>query len=79
MNRSEINKWREQLARENANDVEYNRIMRALLDGLSEGQKTLKGQSQHEKLEVIERAIRENLRVKHDLEVILATNQGSNK
>ncbi len=70
MNRSEINKWTEQLARANANDVEYNRIRRALLDGLSEGLKTRKGQSQHEKLEVIERAICKNLRVKHDLEVI---------
>jgi len=70
MNRSEINKWTEQLAWANANDVEYNRIRRALLDGLSEGLKTRIGQSQHEKLEVIERAICKNLRVKNDLEVI---------
>jgi len=79
MNQSKINKWTEQLAPANANDVEYNQIRRALLDGLSQGHKTHEGQSQHEKLEVIERAIRKNLRVKHDLEVILATTQGSNK
>ncbi len=79
MNQSEVNKWTEQLAQANANDVEYNWIKRALLDGLSKGHKTREGHSQHEKLEVIERAICKNLRVKHDLEVILATNQGSNK
>jgi len=33
---------------------------------------TREGESQHAKLESVERNIRENLRVMHDLEVILA-------
>jgi len=79
MSRSQMNKWTEQLAKANANEQEYNRIRNALLDGLTKNDRTRDGESQHEKLEVIERAIRENLKVKHDLEVILATHKGANK
>ncbi len=50
MDRSEISKLREQLQQANANDLEFNRIRRALLDGLAEGQATREGQSQHKKL-----------------------------
>ena len=73
MNRDEITRFKEDLQKANSNDIEYNRIRRALLDGLAKGDKTRDGESQHRKLENVEKMIRDNLRVKHDLEVILAT------
>jgi len=75
----ERNRLARELQRSKANDVEYNRIRRALLDGLTRGESTQEGDSQHEKLESVERAIRENLRVMHDLEVILASNHALNQ
>jgi hypothetical protein len=73
MNRDEINRFKEDLQKANSNDIEYNRIRGVLLDGLAKGDKTRDGESQHRKLENVEKMIRDNLRVKHDLEVILAT------
>jgi hypothetical protein len=73
MNRDEINRFKEDLQKANSNDIEYNRIRGVLLDGLAKGDKTQDGESQHRKLENVEKMIRDNLRVKHDLEVILAT------
>jgi hypothetical protein len=78
MNRTEFTKFEEDLQKANNNDIEYNRIRRALLDGLAKGEKTREGESQHKKLENVERMIRSNLKVKHDLEVILATCKGEN-
>ncbi len=78
MNRDEINRFKEDLQKANSNDIEYNRIRGALLDGLAKGDKTREGESQHKKLENVEKMIRSNLRVKHDLEVILATCKGEN-
>ena len=79
MDLQERNRLARDLQRTKANDVEYNRIRRALLDGLTRGETTRDGDSQHEKLESVERNIRENLRVMHDLEVILATNHALNQ
>jgi len=79
MDLQERNRLARELQRSKANDVEYNRIRKALLDGLTRGETTRDGDSQHEKLESVERAIRENLRVMHDLEVILATNHALNQ
>ena len=73
MNRDEINRFKEDLQKANSNDIEYNRIRRVLLNSLANGAKTREGESQHKKLENVEKMIRDNLRVKHDLEVILAT------
>ena len=73
MNRDEINRFKEDLQKANSNDIEYNRIRGVLLDGLAKADKTRDGESQHRKLENVEKMIRDNLRVKHDLEVILAT------
>ena len=73
MNRDEINRFKEDLQKAKSNDIEYNRIRGVLLDGLAKGDKTRDGESQHRKLENVEKMIRDNLRVKHDLEVILAT------
>ena len=78
MNRDEITRFKEDLQKANSNDIEYNRIRGALLDGLAKGDKTQEGESQHKKLENVEKMIRSNLRVKHDLEVILATCKGEN-
>jgi hypothetical protein len=78
MNRDEINRFKEDLQKANSNDIEYNRIRGVLLDGLAKGDKTREGESQHKKLENVEKMIRSNLRVKHDLEVILATCKGEN-
>ena len=75
MSRAEINQWKEQLKRATDNEKEFNRIREALLDGLSKGKTTEQGHSQHKKLQSIEKAIRENLRVKQDLEVILAVHK----
>ena len=79
MDLQERNRLARELQRTKANDVEYNRIRRALLDGLTRGETTRDGDSQHEKLESVERNIRENLRVMHDLEVILATDHALNQ
>jgi len=73
MSKKKVRQWRKELERAESNEKEYNRIREALLDGLSKGQTTLDGDTQHEKLEVVEKAIIENLKVKQDLEVILAT------
>jgi len=78
MNRDGITRFKEDLQKANSNDIEYNRIRIALLDGLAKGDKTREGESQHKKLENVEKMIRSNLRVKHDLEVILATCKGEN-
>jgi hypothetical protein len=78
MNLDEITRFKEDLQKANSNDIEYNRIRGALLDGLAKGDKTREGESQHKKLENVEKMIRSNLRVKHDLEVILATCKGEN-
>ena len=78
MNRDEINRFKEDLQKANSNDIEYNRIRGVLLDGLAKGDKTREGESQHKKLENVEKMIRSNFRVKHDLEVILATCKGEN-
>ena len=78
MNLDEITRFKEDLQKANSNDIEYNRIRGVLLDGLAKGDKTREGESQHKKLENVEKMIRSNLRVKHDLEVILATCKGEN-
>jgi len=72
MDLQERNRLARELQQTKANDAEFNRIRRALLDGLARGETTREGESQHAKLESVERNIRENLRVMHDLEVILA-------
>lgn len=59
-----------------SSEKQFNLIRRVLLAGLASGQTTEEGQSQHEKLELMEKAIRDNLEVKQDLEVIIATLQG---
>ncbi len=75
MSQAEINQWKEQLKRATDNEKEFNRIREALFDGLSKGETTEQGHSQHKKLQIVEKAIRENLRVKQDLEVILAVHK----
>ena len=72
----EIRRRQDQLQSCVSNEKQLNIIWRVLLDGLASGQTTEEGQSQHEKLELVERAIRDNLEVKQDLEVIIATLQG---
>ena len=74
--RAELERRQEQLEDCLRKEAYYNYIRSALLDGLAAGQVTADGDSQHEKLERVERAIRGNLEVKQDLEVIIATLQG---
>ena len=72
----EIRRHQDLLKRCVSSEKQFNLIRRVLLAGLASGQTTEEGQSQHEKLELMEKAIRDNLEVKQDLEVIIATLQG---
>ena len=74
--RAELERRQEQLQDCLRKEAYFNYIRSALLDGLAAGQATADGDSQHEKLESVERAIRGILEVKQDLEVIIATLQG---
>ena len=73
MDRAQLSQFEQDLQKAKNNDAEFNRIRNALLKGLAEGHTTREGESQHQKLQNIEMAIRNNLEVKHDLEVILAS------
>jgi len=69
----EIIKLKRNLEKAKANDAEYKKVRQVLLDGLSQGQTTEDGQSQDEKLEIVDRAIIKNLEVLNDIETILAS------
>ena len=47
-----------------------------ILQALAEGQRTSAGESQHRKLELIERRIRKDTGLKQDIEAILASEYG---
>ena len=70
---SQIKKLKRNLLKAKANEGKYKQIRKVLLDALSKGETTEDGQSQHEKLETVEKAIINNLSVLYDIEAILAS------
>ena len=70
---SQIKKLKRNLLKAKANEVKYKQIRKVLLDALSKDETTEDGQSQHEKLETVEKAIINNLSVLYDIEAILAS------
>ena len=54
------------------NDAEYNRIRQVLLEAVRNRERTSAGESQQKKLERVEKAVIDNLKVIHDIEAILA-------
>jgi hypothetical protein len=54
------------------NDAEYNRIRQVLLEAVRNRERTSAGESQQKKLERVEKAIIDNLKVIHDIEAVLA-------
>jgi len=66
----------QQLEKGKKNDAEFNRIRQVLLEAVLEAvrgrERTSAGESQVKKLERVEKAIIENLKVIHDIEAILA-------
>ena len=54
------------------NDAEYNRIRQVLLEAVRNRERTSAGESQQKKLERVEKAIIDNLKVIHDVEAVLA-------
>ncbi len=62
----------QQLEKGKKNDAEYNRIRQVLLEAVRGRERTSAGESQVKKLERVEKAIIENLKVIHDIEAILA-------
>jgi hypothetical protein len=68
-----VTRLRKNLEKAKANDRKYNHMRQVLLDGLTLDPKTVNGESQHDKLEIVEKVIHENLEVLHDIEAILAS------
>jgi hypothetical protein len=54
------------------NDAEYNRIRQVLLEAVRNRERTSAGESQQKKLERVEKAVIDNLKVIHDIEAVLA-------
>lgn len=64
------------LEQANRNIRELQQARQWLLSALAQGLKTRSGESQDAKLETIDRTLRQNMRVKLDVEAILASEHG---
>ena len=61
-----------ELEKRKKNDAEYNRIRQVLLEAVRNRERTSGGESQQRKLERVEKAIIDNLKIIYDIEADLA-------